>query len=65
MCIAGVTQGMEDGEERGDGDNDREQDGCWAERLAASDIEGRRGECGDAGGRRVLRAWEFVGFSRR
>ena len=54
MCVPGVTQGIEDGEERTDGDNDSEQDGCGAERLAASDIEGGSGECGDAGGWRVL-----------
>ena len=65
MCMSGVTQGIEDRGERTDGDNDSEQDGCGAERLAASDIEGGSGECGDAGGRRLLREWVWVGFSRR
>ena len=60
-----VTQGKEDDGERGDGDNDSEQDGCGAERLAASDVEGGSGECGDAGGRGVLGARVLVGFSRR
>ena len=65
MRIPGVTQGIEDRGERTDGDNDSEQDGCGAERLAASDIEGGSGECGDAGGRRLPREWVWVGFSRR
>jgi hypothetical protein len=65
MCIPGVTQAIEDRGERSDGDNDSQQDGCGAERLAASDIEGGTGACGDAGGRRLPREWVWVGFSRR
>ena len=64
MGIPGVTQGIEDGEERTDGGHDREQDGCGAERLAASDIEGGSGECGDASGR-LMSEGMFLGFSRR
>ena len=65
MCIPGVTQGIEDRGERSDGDNDSQQDGCGAERLAASDIEGGSGACGDAAGRRLPREWVLLGFSRR
>jgi hypothetical protein len=65
MCIPIVTQGIEDGGERTDGGNDSEQDGCGAERLVASDIEGRSGECGDADGRRLPGEWVWVGFLRR
>ena len=39
-----VTHGIEDQGKRTDGDNDSEQDGSGAERLAASDIEGGSGE---------------------
>jgi hypothetical protein len=39
-----VTHGIEDQGERTDGDNDSEQDGTGAERLAAGDIEGGSGE---------------------
>ena len=60
MRIAGVTQGIEDRGERTDGDNDSEQDGCGAERLAASDIEGGSGECGDAGGRQLPCEWVWA-----
>ena len=62
MCMSGVTQGIEDRGERTDGDNDSEQDGCGAERLAASDIEGGSGECGDAGGQQLLHEWVGSGF---
>ncbi len=65
MRRSGVTQGIEDRGERTDGDNDGEQDGCGAERLAASDIEGGSSECGDADGRQLARVWVWVGFSRR
>src|SRR5258708_36053523 len=39
MCMFGVTQGIEDRGERSDGGYGSEQDGSWAERLAASGIE--------------------------
>ena len=55
MRIPGVTQGIEDRGERTDGDNDGEQDGCGAERLAASDIEPGSGEYGENGGQPLLR----------
>jgi hypothetical protein len=40
---SGVTEGIENQGERTDGGNDSEQDGCRAERLAASDIEAGSG----------------------
>ncbi len=41
---SGVTHGIEDQGERTDGENDREQDGSGAERLAAGDIERGSGD---------------------
>ena len=40
----GVTERIEDQGERTDGENNRQQDGSRAERLAASDIEAGSGE---------------------
>jgi hypothetical protein len=65
MCISCVTQGIEDRGERTDGDNDSEQDGCWAERLAASDIEAGSGEYGEIDGQALLHEWVALGLSRR
>jgi hypothetical protein len=47
ILMSGMTHGIENCGERTDGGNDREQNGCWAERLAASDIEVGSRECGD------------------
>jgi hypothetical protein len=54
MCMFGVTQGVEDRGECGDGGYGSEQDGSGAERLAAGDIETGSGESGDAGGEGLL-----------
>ena len=43
-CTPVVTQGIEDRGESGDGGEGSEQDGSGAERLAADEIEARRGE---------------------
>jgi hypothetical protein len=64
MCMSGVTQGIEDRAERTDGDNDSEQDGCGAERLAASDIEAGSGEYGEIGGQVPPHEWVALGLSR-
>src|ERR1700723_668998 len=63
MGMFGVTQGIEDRGERGNGGHGSEQDGSWAERLAACDIEAGSGESGDAGGERLLHGspWVFPG----
>ena len=63
--MPGVTQGIEDRRERTDGDNDSEQDGSWAERLAASDIEAGTGEYGENSGRPLLHEWVTLGLCRR
>jgi hypothetical protein len=55
-----VAEGIEDGGERSDGGNDREQDGSRAERLASSEIEAWSGESGDSGGQRLLHGWSSV-----
>ena len=65
MGMSGVTQGIEDRGERTDGDNDSEQDGRGAERLAASDIEAGSGEYGEIGGQALLHEWVTLGLSRR
>ncbi len=65
MCVPVVTQGKEDRRERTDGGDDSEQDGCGAERLAASDIEGGSGEYGEIGGRALPYEWVALGLSRR
>jgi hypothetical protein len=64
ICTSAVTQSIENRGERTDGDNDSEQDGCGAERLAASDIEVGSGECGAAGLQGPLHEWVVLGFSR-
>jgi hypothetical protein len=63
--MSGVTQGIEDRGERTDGDNDSEQDGCGAERLAASDIEAGSGGYGEIGGQAPLYERVALGLSRR
>ena len=65
MYMPGVTQGIKDRGERTDGDNDSEQDGCGAERLAASDIEAGSGEYGEIGGQALLYEWVALGLCRR
>jgi hypothetical protein len=44
--MSGVAQGIEDRRQRTDGNNDSQQDGRGAERLAPSDIEAGAAECG-------------------
>ena len=65
MCMSGVTQGIEDRGERTDGDNDSEQNGSGAERLAASDIEGGSVKYGEIGGQALPYEWVALGLSRR
>jgi hypothetical protein len=56
--MSGVTQSIQDQGERTNGDHDREQDGSGAKRLAASEIEGGSGECGEVLGlSRVEPGW--------
>ncbi len=64
-CMSGMTQGIEDRGERTNGDNNSEQDGCGAERLAASDIEAGSGEHGEIGGQALLHQWVALGIGRR
>ena len=65
MCVPGVTHSIEDRGERADGDNDSEQDGAGAERLAASDVEGGSSECGDAARQGLPHEWVVLRFTRR
>ena len=65
MWMPGVTQGIEDRRERTDGDNDSEQNGRGAERLAASDIEAGSGEYVEIGGQALLHEWVTLGLCRR
>lgn len=64
MCMSGVAHGIEHRGERTDGDHDRKQDGCGAERLAASDIEAGSGECGEIGGHALLHEWAALWLCR-
>jgi hypothetical protein len=63
MCMFGVTQSIEDRGERSDDGYGSEQDGSGAKRLAASDIEARSGERGDAGGEGLLHGWVVLEYS--
>ncbi len=65
MYMSGVTQGIEDRGERTNGDDDSEQDGCGADRLAASDIEAGSGEYGENAGQPLLHEWGALGLCRR
>ena len=65
MRFSGVSQGIEDQGERTNGGNDREQDSTGAERLAAGDIEGGSGECGDVSGEGLRHDWVVTVFSRQ
>jgi hypothetical protein len=65
VCMSSMTQGIEDRGERTDGDNNSEQDGCGAQRLAASDIEAGSYEYGEIGGQALLHEGVALGLSRR
>ena len=58
MCMFGVTQGIEDRGECGDGGYGSEQDRSRAERLAAGDIEAGSG---DSRGEGLLHRWVLLG----
>ncbi len=66
MCMSGLPQGIEDRGECTDSDNNSEQNGCGAKRLAASDIEAWSvKQDGEIVGQALLREWVALGLSRR